>query len=70
MGIKDRLTGRLKQAAGDLKGDEGLRQQGVDEERKADAEEDLEAAHDEVVDQAARVQDAERAVEDQKRTRG
>ena len=70
MGIKDRLTGRLKQAAGDLKGDEGLRQQGVDEERKADAEEELEAAHDEVVDQAARVQDAERAVEDQKRTRG
>jgi uncharacterized protein YjbJ (UPF0337 family) len=70
MGIKDRLTGRLKQAAGDLKGDEGLRQQGVDEERKADAEEELEAAHDEVVDQAARVQDAERAVEEQKRTRG
>jgi uncharacterized protein YjbJ (UPF0337 family) len=67
MGLKDKLTGRLKQAAGDLKGDDGLRQQGLDEERKAEAEEDLEAAHEQVVDQAARVQDAERAVEDQKR---
>ena len=67
MGLKDKLTGRLKQAAGDLKGDEGLRRQGVDEERKAEAEEELETAHERVVDQAARVQDAERAVEEHKR---
>jgi uncharacterized protein YjbJ (UPF0337 family) len=69
MGLKDRLTGRLKQAAGDLKGDDGLRQQGLDEERKADAEEELRAAHDDVAEQAARVQDAERAVDEQKRRR-
>jgi uncharacterized protein YjbJ (UPF0337 family) len=69
MGLKDKFTGRLKQAAGDLKGDDALRRQGVDEERKAEAEEDLDAAHDKVVDQAARVQDAERAVEEQKRRR-
>ena len=70
MGLKDKLTGRLKQAAGDLKGDSGLRQQGLDEERKADAEEELQAAHEQVADQAARAQDAERAVEEQKRSRG
>jgi uncharacterized protein YjbJ (UPF0337 family) len=69
MGLKDKFTGRLKQAAGDLKGDDKLRRQGADEERKAEAEEDLQAAQDEVVDQAARVQDAERAVEEQKRRR-
>jgi uncharacterized protein YjbJ (UPF0337 family) len=70
MGLKDKVTGRLKQAAGDLKGDEALRRQGADEERKAEAKEELEAAHDEVADRAARVQDAERAVEDERRSRG
>jgi uncharacterized protein YjbJ (UPF0337 family) len=70
MGLKDKLSGRLKQATGDLKGDEALRQQGLDEERKSEAEEELQAAHDDVAEQAARVQDAERAVEEQKRSRG
>jgi uncharacterized protein YjbJ (UPF0337 family) len=41
MGISDKITGRVKQAAGDLLGDEGIRRQGVDEERKADAKEEL-----------------------------
>jgi uncharacterized protein YjbJ (UPF0337 family) len=40
-GLIDRITGRLKKAAGDLKDDPNLRQQGVREERKADAKEDL-----------------------------
>jgi uncharacterized protein YjbJ (UPF0337 family) len=70
MGLKDKLTGRLKQAAGDLKGDEALRRQGADEERKAEAQEELDAAQDEAADQAVRVQDAERAVEDERRSRG
>jgi len=70
MGLKDKVTGRLKQAAGDLKGDEALRRQGADEERKADAEEELEAAHDEVTERAVRVQDAERAVDEERRSRG
>jgi uncharacterized protein YjbJ (UPF0337 family) len=69
MGLKDKVTGRLKKAAGDLKGDEGLRRQGVDEERKADAEKDLEAAHEEVEEQAVRVMDATEAVEEQRRRR-
>jgi len=70
MGLKDKVTGRLKQAAGDLKGDEALRRQGADEERKAEAEEELEAAHDEVTERAVRVQDAERAVDEERRSRG
>ena len=69
MGLKDKLTGRLKQAAGDLKGDPILRREGVDEERKGEAKEDLEAAHDKVEEQAVKVQDAERAVEDEQRRR-
>jgi uncharacterized protein YjbJ (UPF0337 family) len=70
MGLKDKLTGRLKQAAGDLKGDEGLRREGLDEERKAEAEEDLEKAHEQVEEQAAKVRDAELAAEEQRRRRG
>jgi uncharacterized protein YjbJ (UPF0337 family) len=70
MGIKDKITGRLKQAAGDLKGDPSLRREGLDEERKAQAKEDLERAHESVEEQAVRVQDAERAAEDERRSRG
>jgi uncharacterized protein YjbJ (UPF0337 family) len=69
MGLMDKLTGRLKQAAGDLKGDPSLRREGLDEERKGEAKEDLEAAHDQVEEQAAKVQDAERAAEDERRRR-
>ena len=70
MGLMDKVTGRLKKAAGDLKGDEALRRQGADEERKAEAEEELEAAHEQVSEQAVRVQDAERAVDEERRSRG
>ena len=70
MGLMDKVTGRLKKAAGDLKGDEALRPQGADEERKAEAEEELEAAHEQVSEQAVRVQDAERAVDEERRSRG
>jgi uncharacterized protein YjbJ (UPF0337 family) len=40
-GLMDRITGRFKKAAGDLADDPNLRQQGVQEERKADAKEEL-----------------------------
>jgi uncharacterized protein YjbJ (UPF0337 family) len=40
MGIQDKITGRIKQAAGDLAGDEKLREEGVAEERKGDAKEE------------------------------
>jgi uncharacterized protein YjbJ (UPF0337 family) len=38
MGITDKITGRLKQAAGDLTGNEKLREEGLAEERKGDAQ--------------------------------
>jgi uncharacterized protein YjbJ (UPF0337 family) len=44
MGITDKITGRVKQAAGDLTGDESLRREGVAEERKGDAREEAEKA--------------------------
>ena len=40
MGIQDKITGRIKQAAGDLAGDEKLREEGLAEERKGDAKEE------------------------------
>ena len=41
MGITDKVTGRVKKAAGDLADDATLRRQGRDEERKGEAKEDL-----------------------------
>jgi uncharacterized protein YjbJ (UPF0337 family) len=38
MGIEDKITGPIKQAAGDLLGHDGLKRQGAQEERKANAE--------------------------------
>jgi uncharacterized protein YjbJ (UPF0337 family) len=58
-GLVDRFTGRFKKAAGDLAGDPGLRQQGIKEERKADAKEDLASAQQEAdrrADEVARLE--------------
>lgn len=44
MGIEDKISGRIKQAAGDLLGHDGLKRQGRQEERKADAEGELKEA--------------------------
>jgi uncharacterized protein YjbJ (UPF0337 family) len=41
MGLMDKITGRSKKAAGDLTGDESLRRQGRQEERKGEAKEEL-----------------------------
>ena len=60
MGITDKITGRLKQAAGDLAGDEKLRQQGVAEERKGEAKEELVDAHEEVQRKAEEIAALER----------
>jgi uncharacterized protein YjbJ (UPF0337 family) len=67
MGLKDRITGRAKKAAGDLSGDSGLRRQGAREEAKADAEEDLRNAQDQVEEQAVRVREAEIETERERR---
>jgi uncharacterized protein YjbJ (UPF0337 family) len=60
MGILDKLTGRAKQAAGDLADDSGLRRQGKREERKGEKKEEL-AKHQEKADEKAEeVADLER----------
>ena len=40
MGITDKATGRLKQAAGDLLGDKDVHAEGVREERKGEAKDE------------------------------
>jgi len=40
MGITDKITGRIKKAAGDLADDPSLRRQGRQEERKGEAKEE------------------------------
>ena len=45
MSLKDKITGRVKQAAGDLADDESLHREGRQEERKGEAKEELAEAH-------------------------
>jgi uncharacterized protein YjbJ (UPF0337 family) len=59
-GIIDRISGRLKKAAGDITDDSGLREQGIRDERKADAKEDLARAQREADERAADVARLER----------
>jgi uncharacterized protein YjbJ (UPF0337 family) len=54
----DRIRARFKKAAGDLKA--GLRREGIREERKADAQDELREAHDEVVEKAQEVERLDR----------
>ena len=60
MGITDKITGRVKKAAGDLTDDASLRQQGRTEERKGEAKEELAEAHEKTDRKAEEVADLER----------
>jgi uncharacterized protein YjbJ (UPF0337 family) len=60
MGIQDKISGRIKQAAGDLAGDDELRAKGIAEERKGEAKEELEHARAGADAKAAEVADLER----------
>ena len=60
MGLQDKITGRIKQAAGDLTGDTDLRAQGLREERKGQAKEELERANAEADAKAQEVAALER----------
>ena len=42
MGITDKISGRVKKAAGDLTGDASMHRRGRQEERKGEAKEELE----------------------------
>ena len=41
MGLTDKVTGKAKQAAGDIAGDSSLRREGKQEERKGKAKDEL-----------------------------
>ena len=60
MSIQDKITGRIKKAAGDLTGDKDLHAQGVREERKAEAMEELDQANAEAEAKAQEVATLER----------
>lgn len=56
MGIEDKISGRIKQAAGDLIGHDGLKRQGKQEERKAEAETEAREAQARADAEAARAE--------------
>jgi uncharacterized protein YjbJ (UPF0337 family) len=60
MGILDKITGRAKQAAGDVTGDSSLRREGRDEERKGEKKEELGRAQERADAKAEEVADLER----------
>jgi len=60
MGILDKLTGRAKQAAGDLADDASLRRQGQREERKGEKKDELDRAQQKTDEKAEEVADLER----------
>jgi uncharacterized protein YjbJ (UPF0337 family) len=60
MGITDKISGRIKKAAGDLADDPSLRRQGRQEERKGEAKDELAEAHEEADRKAEEVSNLER----------
>ena len=60
MGITDKLTGRVKKAAGDLTDDASLRREGSQEERKGEAKDELGNSQDRADAKADEVADLER----------
>jgi uncharacterized protein YjbJ (UPF0337 family) len=60
MGITDKITGRVKQAAGDITNDASMRQQGRREERKGEAKEEQARAEERADAKAEEVADLER----------
>jgi uncharacterized protein YjbJ (UPF0337 family) len=60
MGFLDKLTGRAKQAAGDLADDPSLRREGRQEERKGEAKDELARADEKAEAKADEVADLER----------
>ena len=60
MSLKDKITGRVKQATGDLKDDPELHREGRQEERKGEAKEELAEAHRQADAKAEEVANLER----------
>jgi len=60
MGLLDKITGKAKQAAGDITDDASLRRQGKREEKKGEKKEELDRAQDDADRKAEEVADLER----------
>ncbi len=60
MGIGDEITGKAKQAAGDVTDSAGLRQEGKQEQQKGEAKEDLAEEQERTEEKADEVADLER----------
>jgi uncharacterized protein YjbJ (UPF0337 family) len=60
MSITDKITGRMKKAAGDLADDPSLRRQGRQEERKGEAKEERDRAHEKADRKSEEVANLER----------
>ena len=60
MSLFDKITGKAKQAAGDIADDPSLRRQGKKEEAKGNAKERLDRAEERADEEADRVADLER----------
>jgi ADP-heptose:LPS heptosyltransferase/uncharacterized protein YjbJ (UPF0337 family) len=60
MGLKDKITGRVKQAAGDIADDASMRQQGRKEERKGEAKEQQARAEERAEAKAEEVRNLDR----------
>jgi uncharacterized protein YjbJ (UPF0337 family) len=60
MSIKDKVTGKAKQVAGDLADEPSLRRQGRKEQKKGKKKEELERADERADERAEEVADLER----------
>ncbi len=60
MGITDKVTGRVKKAAGDITDDASLRREGRQEERKGEAKDELARNQERADEKAEEVANLER----------
>jgi uncharacterized protein YjbJ (UPF0337 family) len=60
MSLTDKISGRIKKAAGDLTDDASLRREGRQEERKGEAKDELAKAHEKADRKAEEVANLER----------
>jgi uncharacterized protein YjbJ (UPF0337 family) len=60
MGITDKISGRIKKAAGDLTDDASMRREGRQEERKGEAKDELARQQEKADRKAEEVADLER----------
>jgi uncharacterized protein YjbJ (UPF0337 family) len=60
MGVTDKVTGRVKKAAGDIADDPSLRREGSQEERKGKAKEELSREQERAEAKAEEIKNLER----------